>query len=255
MKNRFLKILSLILPLGMMVSNFPIVSAGGVVSTLKGSGSGSKTNSYSVVDTHPSFYSTHDMSRIVASTFNYTKCGKYDDNLSGPWRFMAYARVKNDPKFDSLISQETERQLDLHNMLRELATIGTSKNFVPMTAQDPNFEYHYSWPTDNEDFEKIVEFCRREWNATHNYAEPIHNPEEALKKALRILKPAFEDKDPFCNKQTKVSYDPIKRIYQIEPISTYTICEAHAAKILLGANGDVVSIYLHGDEDLLRKLM
>lgn len=237
----------------MLTSGGNKVLAGGGASTMRNGGTG-KRCSYSVSSSEKR-YATHDMSRIVYKTFNYTKCGKYDDNLSGPWRFMAYKKVEHDPKFENLIPQETERQLDVHNMLRELANIRTAEQFIPMTADDPDFKYCYSWPTDNEEFEKIVEECRKEWNFAHGYKEPICNPEEALEKALRILKSAFEDKDPFCNKPVKVSYDPIKRVYQIEPISKYTISEAHAERILLGANGDVISMDLRGNEDLLRRLV
>ncbi len=237
----------------MLTSGGNKVLAGGGASTMRNGGTG-KQCSYSVSSSEKR-YATHDMSRIVYKTFNYTKCGKYDDNLFGPWRFMAYKKVEHDPKFENLIPQETERQLDVHNMLRELANIRTPEQFIPMTADDPDFKYCYSWPTDNEEFEKIVEECRKEWNFAHGYKEPICNPEEALEKALRILKSAFEDKDPFCNKPVKVSYDPIKRVYQIEPISKYTISEAHAERILLGANGDVISMDLRGNEDLLRRLV
>ncbi len=249
----------------MLTSGGNKVLAGGGASTMRNGGTG-KQCSYSVSSSEKR-YATHDMSRIVYKTFNYTKCGKYDDNLFGPWRFMAYKKVEHDPKFENLIPQETERQVESENRLRMIANrmcwdpclAGTPppprKEVVLMTADDPDFKYMYHVPTENEDFEKAVEECRKEWNFAHGYKEPICNPEEALEKALRILKSAFEDKDPFCNKPVKVSYDPIKRVYQIEPISKYTISEAHAERILLGANGDVISMDLRGNEDLLRRLV
>lgn len=216
------------------------------------------------VDSSERHYETYDMSRIVYETFNYTKRGYYDDNLFGPWRFMAYKRVEHNPKFESLIPEETARQVELENRLRRIEASfcwdGTGAppphpEFIPITADDADFKYNYTLPTENKEFEKVVESCRREWNLVHDYKEPIASPEEALKKALRILKPAFEDKDPFCNKPVKVSYDPVKRIYQLKPISKYAISETHVDSILLGANGDVISIDLHGAEDLLRRLV
>lgn len=74
----------------MLTSGGNKVLAGGGASTMRNGGTG-KQCSYSVSSSEKR-YATHDMSRIVYKTFNYTKCGKYDDNLFGPWRFMAYKK-------------------------------------------------------------------------------------------------------------------------------------------------------------------
>ncbi len=226
-----------------------VAFAGGGASTMRSSGTG-KQRSYSVSSSEKR-YATHDMSRIVYKTFNYTQCDEYDNALLGPWRFMAYKKVEHDPKFKDLIPHESLRHLEVYNLFRELAAIKGPEEFVPMTVDDPDFKYMYHVPTENEDFEKVVEECRKEWNLVHDYKEIIRTPKEALEKALRVLKPACADRDPFANKSVEVSYDPIKRIYRIQPTTFIDKCICRS--VLLSADGEVISIDC--EDDYLRKLV
>lgn len=224
----------------MLVGGNNVALAGNVVPTMKGK----------------SYYETHDKSRITSEKFDYLDFSKkysYSPISLGPWRIMAYRKVEHDPKFKSLIMAETTHQLDVYNMLRELAAIKSDKKFIPMTADDPDFQFMYGIPTANEEFEGIVEGCRREWNMVHDYKEPIGNSEEAVEKALRILNPAFAGKDPFLNKRIKVLYDPIRKVYLIENTDDVPPHDQCVEYLVLDANGEVLSICCK--EEYLRKLV
>lgn len=226
---------------------------------------------FSCMENKRRLYASHDMSRIVSKTFNYDEFNKncgHDQNLYGPWRFMAYMKIKHDPKFASLVPEVTQALIDVENMFRELATIKRvdypfgdgeitatddyppipEREFIPATADDVAFQHGFSKPTDSSEFEKVVEDCRREWNAMHDYKEQIRSPEEALEKALGILKPAYGDADPFCNERVRVSYDTIKKIYRIvadvkrDEDVIYSGYEDMCQSILLSASGEVISI-------------
>lgn len=213
----------------MLVGGNDVALAGNVVPTMKGK----------------SYYETHDMSRIISERFDYLSFSKkysYPPTSLGPWRVMAYKKVEHDPRFKSVLMAETARQLDVYNMLRELATIGSEKKFIPMTADDPDFQFMYGIPTANKEFEEIVEGCRREWNMAHDYKKPISNSKEAVGRALRILGPAFADKDPFLNKRIKVIYDPIRKVYLIENANDVPPHDQCVERLVLDANGEILSI-------------
>ena len=258
----------------MLVSSNHIALAGGGFSTMKPK---KKPTYYIYNKSYGEYYRTHDMSRIISETFTYVECSKHDESLVGPWRYMAYKKIEHDPKFASLMPEETQNLLDVVNMMRELATIHScdldaetvvvydhtpppEEEYVPFTMDDLVFNEGFIKPTENGDFEKIVEECRKEWNSVHDYKEPVHTPEEALEKALRILKAAYGERDPFCNKRVRVSYDPVKSIYRIitertslpEDVS-YSDYKNMCQSIMLGANGDVISIDCK--YDYLRKLV
>ena len=256
-----------IVPL-VLASGNHVAFAGGAFSSMKNK---QRATTHHITCSSRKLYASHDMSRINFETFNYDEFNKkceHDQNLYGPWRIMAYEKIKHNSKFAGLMPEVTQDLIDVVNMFRQLATIKCvdypfgdeeitatddyppipEKEFIPASADDVAFQHGFSKPTDSSKFEKVVEDCRREWNLAHDYKEPIRSSKEALEKTLRILKPAYGDADPFCNERVRVSYDTINKIYRIiadvkrDKDVIYSGYENMCQSVVLAASGEVISI-------------
>ncbi len=207
-------------------------------------------------------YAPDDMARIHRGIFDVSKYfTQFGTNraLCGPWRQIALKKSKKDSQFKNVLSEMRKRQQELDEMFAELASLKTGDGIPDLVKAPPEREL-ICIVTDNEVFEKFVGTCRIEWNKIHPYMGwQVKSHEDALRKALFILRPATKGEDPFHNRIVKVLHDPARKIYLVQKtvdsrIRMRSVADDHGVDfVLLHEDGEVLAI--DAGESVLRALI